>query len=115
ELSLNLQMSIGRCRSVFDLGKIDVMIRAGVAAVAYRRRWGPLVGGNVTRYRFGLGPFHRFQLVTRVLCWDEKWFYFQHRIETKQGIAAVALSKALLHDGVRSVSPEEVLAALDAG
>ena len=103
DLDLNLHVNNGRYLSVFDLGKIDVMIRSGVAAVAYRRRWRPLVGGNVTRYRFGLGQFHRFQLVTRVFCWNEKWFYFQHLIETKRGIAAVALSKALLHDGVRSV------------
>lgn len=115
DLDLNLHMNNGRYLSVLDLGKIDVMIRSGVAAIAYRRGWRPLVGGSVIRYRFGLGLFHRFQLMTRVLCWDEKWFYFQHRVETKRGIAAVALSKALLHDGVKSVSPGEVLADLDAG
>jgi hypothetical protein len=95
-----------------DLGKIDVMIRSGAATIARRHRWRPLIGGTVIRYRFGLRPLQSFQLETRVLCWDQKWFYFQHRIDTKRGIAALALSKALLHDGLRSVPPEEVLAAL---
>jgi len=114
DLDLNLHMNNGRYPSVFDLGKMDVMIRSGVAAVAYRHGWRPLIGGNVTRHRFGLGPFHRFHLVTRVLCWDAKWFYFEHHVETKRGIAAVGLSKALLHDRARSISTDEVLAALDA-
>ena len=50
DLDLNLHMNNSRYLGVFDLGKIDVMIRSGVA-VAYRRRWHPLVGGNVTRGR----------------------------------------------------------------
>ena len=112
DLDLNLHMNNGRYLSVCDLGKIDVMIRSGTASIAIRRKWRPLIGGSVIRHRFGMGPFRRFELVTRVLCWDDKWFYFQHRIETEGGTAAMAFSKALLHDGYRSVSPEEVLAAL---
>jgi len=113
DLDLNLHMNNGRYLSVCDLGKIDVMIRSGSASIAIRRKWRPLIGGSVIRHRFGMGPFRRFELVTRVLCWDDKWFYFQHRFETGRGTAAMVLSKALLHDGDRSVSTEEVLAALD--
>ena len=113
DLDLNLHMNNGRYLSVCDLGKIDVMIRSGTASIAIRRKWRPLIGGSVIRHRLGMGPFRRFELLTRILCWDDKWFYFQHRIETKRGTAAMAFSKALLHDGERSVSPEEVLAALD--
>jgi len=115
DLDLNLHMNNARYLSVFDLGKIDVMIRSGVAGVAYRRRWHPLIGGNIVRYRFGLGPFRRFRLTTRVLCWDDKWFYFQHEVETKQGIAALGLSKALLREVGRSVPPVEVMAAVAPG
>jgi|HubBroStandDraft_6_1064221.scaffolds.fasta_scaffold636656_2 acyl-CoA thioesterase FadM len=115
DLDLNLHMSNARYLSVFDLGKIDVMIRSGVAAAALRRRWHPLIGGSVVRYRFGLRPFRRFRLVTRVLCWDERWFYFQHELEAKDAIAALGLSKALLREAGRSVPPQEVLATVEPG
>jgi acyl-CoA thioesterase FadM len=115
DLDLNLHMNNARYLSVFDLGKIDVMIRSGVASIAYRRRWRPLIGGNIVRYRFGLRPFCRFQLITRVVCWDDKWFYFQHEVETKQGVAAFGLSKALLREVGRSVPPVEVMAAVAPG
>jgi acyl-CoA thioesterase FadM len=115
DIDFNLHMNNARYLSVFDLGKIDVMVRSGVAASAFRRRWRPLIGGNVVRYRFGLRPFVRFRLVTRVLCWDEKWFYFRHELETTRGVAAHGMSKALLRGGGRSVPPEEVVATVEPG
>ena len=115
DLDLNLHMNNARYLSMFDLGKIDVMIRSGVAGAAYRRRWRPLIGGNVVRHRFGLRPFCRFRLTTRVLCWDDRWFYFQHEVATERGVAALGLSRALLREADRSVPPEEVLATIGSG
>ena len=90
------------------------MIRSGAAKTAHWKKWRPLIGGSVIRYRFGLKPFERFEIVTRLSCWDEKWFYFEHRVESKRGISVIALGKVLLHNGVRSISPAEVLATLSA-
>ncbi len=109
DLDLNLHMNNGRYLTVFDLGRIDFLLRIGLARFFIRNRWQPLIGSTLIRYRFGLRPFEMFDIVTRVECWDEKWFYFDQRIETNKGVAAVALAKGLVRDRNGTVSPEQVL------
>jgi acyl-CoA thioesterase FadM len=109
DLDLNLHMNNGRYLTVMDLGRIDFLIRAGSPRLFLRNRWQPLIGGTIIRYRFGLRAFERFEVATRILCWDEKWFYFEQRVENSQGIAAIALSKALVRDRDGTVSPDSVL------
>ena len=46
-----------------------------------------------------------------VLWWDEKWFYFEQRMESRQGVAAIALAKALVRSTTGTICPEEVLRA----
>jgi|ERR1700730_2570338 len=109
DLDLNLHMNNGRYLTVMDLGRIDFLIRAGSPRLFLRNRWQPLIGGTIIRYRFGLHAFKKFEVATRILCWDEKWFYFEQRVESSQGVAAIALSKALVRDRTGTVSPDSVL------
>ena len=108
-LDLNLHMNNGRYLTVLDLGRLDFLIRAGLVKTFIRRRWQPLIGGTLIRYRFGLRPFQRFTIVTRVLSWDIKWFYFEQQIITDKGVAAIAISKGLAHDGNETVMPQKIL------
>src|SRR5271167_2729969 len=93
DLDLNLHMNNGRYLTVMDLGRIDFLTRAGSPLVFLRNRWRPLIGGTIIRYRFSLRAFERFEVATRILYWDEKWFYFEQRVENTEGVAAIALSK----------------------
>jgi acyl-CoA thioesterase FadM len=109
DLDLNLHMNNGRYLTVMDLGRIDFLLRAGSLTLFLRKRWQPLVGGTIIRYRFGLRAFQRFEVATRIVGWDEKWFYFEQRVENPHGVAAIALSKALVRDPMGTVEPEVVL------
>lgn len=109
DLDLNLHMNNGRYLTVMDLGRIDFLIRAGSPRLFLRNRWQPLIGGTIIRYRFGLRAFQRFEIATRILWWDEKWFYFEQRVENSHGVAAIALSKALVRGSAGTVSPDSVL------
>jgi len=112
DLDLNLHMNNGRYLTVMDLGRIDFLTRAGSPLVFLRNRWRPLIGGTIIRYRFSLRAFERFEVATRILYWDEKWFYFEQRVENTEGVAAIALSKALVRDPTGIVSPDAVLRAV---
>jgi hypothetical protein len=46
------------------------------------------------------------------LYWDEKWFYFEQRVENTEGVASIALSRALVRDPTGIVSPDAVLRAV---
>ncbi len=110
DLDLNLHMNNGRYFTVMDLGRIDLMIRTGVVAWMWRRKWTPVVGSETMRFRRALKPFQRYRLKTRVLCWDERWVFLEQRFESETGeLAALGLVKAVLTAERRTMRPKEVL------
>lgn len=114
DLDVNLHMNNGRYLTLMDLGRTDLMIRCGLLGPILRRRWMPVLGGATVRYRRSLGPFERFVLRTRLLCWDGKWLFIEHRVETPDGdLVCHAVVKGLfLSRGRTSVPPSEILGVL---
>ena len=111
DLDINLHMNNGRYLQVMDLGRFDYIIRAGVYAPMRRQRWMPLVGSETIRFRRSLAPFQTYQLRTRLVCWDDKWFFFEQRFTARGQLHATAIVKGLLRGREGNVSPGEVLAA----
>lgn len=110
DLDFNLHMNNGRYFTVMDLGRIDLMIRAGVARWMWRRKWTPVVASETIRFRRALKPFQRYCLKTRVLCWDERWVFLEQRFETQAGeLAALGIVKAVLTAERRTMRPKEAL------
>ena len=75
----------------------------------------PLVAASTIRY---FRPFNAFQSVTihtRLAAFDEKWFYFEHRLTRGETLHAVALVKALVARGRRPVPTRQVLDWLGRG
>ena len=112
DLDINLHMNNGRYLTLMDLGRFDLMVRAGLGRPAWRNRWRPLLGSAMIRFRRSLGPFQKFQLRTRLVCWDERWFVFEQRFESGGRIHAVAHARGLFRDRQGSVPPARTLAAI---
>ncbi|MBP2303481.1 thioesterase family protein [Azospirillum picis] len=112
DLDINMHMTNARYFSVMDLGRTDLMIRAGLGPVILNKRWQPVLGGATVRYRRPLRPFQRFTLVSRVLCWDEKYIFIEHRMESRKGLAALAVVQGAFVGRSGVVPPAEVLAAI---
>ena len=109
DLDLNLHMNNGSYLSLMDLGRLDLLIRTDLAKALVKHRWQPLVGGANIRYKLSLMPFQKYRLHTKVIGWDEKWFYIEQRFERKNRTIAVGLVKALFRGKNRNLTPEQVL------
>jgi len=111
DLDLNFHMNSGRYVSFFDLGRVDLLVRMKLLVKAVRRGWRPIAAGAIVRYRRSLMPFERFQLRSRVLGWDEKWFYFEHRIERINGdLCAIAQVRGLIRGAEGNIPPSDFVA-----
>src|SRR4051812_9404391 len=77
DLDINFHMNNSRYLALFDIAGVGFVIRVGLGLYIAASSWRPLIGGRIIRFRFGLRPFERFTLLTRILCWDDKWFYFE--------------------------------------
>ncbi len=113
DLDINLHMNNGRYLTIMDLGRVDLIARVGLLRLMIRNRWAPVVGMATIRFRKSLTPFQKYRLITRVLCWDEKWTYLEQRFESGGDLVALAYVKTVFRAGKRTLRSREVLRALD--
>ncbi len=55
DLDVNLHMNNGRYLTVMDLGRMDLLVRAGLWGPLLCHRWTALLGGATIRYKRPLG------------------------------------------------------------
>ena len=111
DLDLNMHVNSGRYLSFMDIGRVDLLTRMKILGKVVARRWRPIAGGAMITYRRSILPFEKFRIRSRVLCWDEKWFYFEHIIENAKGeLAAKANVRGLMRGPNGNVPPRDLVA-----
>lgn len=111
DLDLNIHMNNGRYLTIMDLGRIHMMVRAGIVPQMIQKKWQPVISAATIRFRRPLGPFERFTLDTRVIGWDEKWIYIEQRFISAEGRAkAIGMVKSAFTDADGIIPPEKFFA-----
>ena len=95
DLDLNFHMNNGRFLSVMDLGRIDLIIRMGMLKTLSNNGWYPVIGAIHTTFRKSLYLFERYDIVSHIVGWDEKWVYLSQTIERNGEEVATAHMKTL--------------------
>ncbi len=113
DMDLNFHLNDGRYLSLAGLGRVDLMFRIGLLRKAIRRRWYPVIGAAMVRYRREIKSFEKFRLHSRIVGWDAKWFYFQHRFEMDGSVAANVYVRGVLRNREGAVPSADVLALID--
>lgn len=112
DCDLNLHMNNGRYLTFMDLGRVHLTAQSGLLREALRRRWMPVLAAAEVTFIRSLKPFARFDLVTRLRSWDEKYIYLEQGFESDGKLCAQAYVKGVfLHKGAR-VPNAEVLQAI---
>ena len=109
DLDLNMHMNSGRYLSMMDIGRVEILARTRMLRRVLKRGWRPMVGATFIRYRKSLLPFERFTIRSHIVCWDEKWLYFEHILERRGEVAAQAYVRGLLRGKSGNVKPRELL------
>ena len=109
DLDLNMHMNNGRYLTFMDLGRIYLLSATGIFRHVVRRRWSPVLSAAEINYIRPLGPLQAFELVTRILTWDEKYFYLEQRFERAGRLCAVATVRGLFLARGQAVPTAELL------
>ena len=99
--------------AITELGRWDLMVRAGFLKYAWKNKLYLPLASISAQFKRPLKRFQKFQLRTRLVCWDEKWIYISHRIVRKGKTVAVALAKATLKKGKERIPFERVISDLN--
>src|SRR5437588_12229641 len=79
DMDLNFHLNDGRYLSLAGLARVDLMLRSGLLRRAVKRGWYPVVASAIVRYRREIKWMEKFTLRSRIVGWDDKWVYFEHR------------------------------------
>jgi len=109
DLDLFLHMNNGKYASIMDLGRIDLLQRAGMWDTVRANGWLPLVAAQTITYRRSLKPWQRFTLRTRYLGADEGWVYHEQTFLSGDELYAHAIVRSrFVKNAGGSVSQEEL-------
>ncbi|MCO8163138.1 thioesterase family protein [Pseudomonas sp. LJDD11] len=112
DLDLNRHVTNGRYFTLADVGRMDFVLRTGAYKVALRHKAVPIVGDAWGKFRRELKLFEAFELQTRLLGWDEKWVFLEHRFVSRGRVVGVVIIRGLFRSARGLVAPAELVSAL---
>jgi len=115
DIDFNFHLNNARHLSVMDYGRIHQMARVGLLKPVFKARWTPVVGTVWITYRRSLPLFSAFTLSSRLVCWDDRWFYIEQKFAGEQGLAAIGWVKGMLRDKRGAINPQDPLSRVAPG
>ena len=109
-------MNNGRYLQIMDVARAEWMSRVGVVNCMWQNRWTAVLGGGCIRFQSSLKPFQRYQVRTRLLSWDDRWWFLEHAFLDGRGqLVATGISRAALRSGAKWVPSPAVVEKLQPG
>lgn len=107
DLDLNRHVTNGRYFTLADIGRMDYVLRSGAFRVALRHKAVPIVGDTWGKFRRELRLFEAFEVHTRMLGWDDKWSFMEHRFIKQGRVVGVVVIRGVFRAQAGTLSPAE--------
>ena len=105
-----LHMNNGRYFSLLDLARIDFCIRNRSLPILRKNKIYAVAASEMIRFKKSLDLFQRFDIMTRLIGWDSKFFYFTHHFKKNGEVYALCLVKGcFLHKEKGTLNPNDVI------
>jgi acyl-CoA thioesterase FadM len=112
DLDLYRHVNNGRYLTIADIGRIDWFLRTGVMQQALRLHASPVIGDAMAKFRRDLRLFQSFDIHSRLLGWDERWIFLEHRFVRAGRVIGVVAIRGLFRSERGALSPAEFLHSL---
>jgi acyl-CoA thioesterase FadM len=108
----NLHVNNGRYLRLMDYGRLALVARLGLGRAMVKKKWGAVVGAVEMEFLKEIPLFSSFEIVTRIVGWDEKWFFMEQRFEKNGVLLAIGRVQGVFRGNGRTIAPGEVLAEI---
>ena len=110
DIDMNMHMTNSRYASFMDLARVDFMIRNGGWGRIRAAGLYPVLGSSSIRFRRPIKPFQRFDVTARIVSWDERWIYMEHKLVIGGGeVASVCIVKTTFLGKTGRVPTDELV------
>ncbi|MGH8529418.1 MAG: thioesterase family protein [Nevskiales bacterium] len=112
DLDMNIHMNNGRYFSIADIGRLDWWLRTGLWRAARAQGLAPVAGDSNARFSRAMHAFECYELHSRLLGWNEKWLFAEHRFVQGGRVTATVLVRYLFRSRDGHGAPAQVLALI---
>ncbi|MBC9250545.1 thioesterase [Pseudomonas alcaligenes] len=112
DLDFNGHINNGRYLTLADVARMDFVLRSGAAKVAWQHKALPIVGDAMAKFRRDLKPFQRFEVHSRILGWEGKWTFLEHRFVRHGRVHGLVLIRGLFKAAGGTLDPQEFARSL---
>lgn len=110
DIDIAMHVNNGMYFSLMDLGRFDLMVRAGAWAKMRAKGWSPVVNLETITFRKSLTLWQSYTIESRIVGVDERAIYFEQRMVARGEVYARAYIATRLVQRGRPVSNEEIFA-----
>lgn len=107
-----MELNNGRTLTLFDLGRVPLAIRSGLARVVRQQGWGMAIAGNTTRYRKRVTAFQKVTIRSRCVGWDARFIYLEQSMWQGEDCTSQMLARSAFTSRQGLVPPARVLEAM---
>jgi acyl-CoA thioesterase FadM len=112
DLDYNGHVNNGRYLALADIGRIHWFVRTGVLSVARRHKAFPIIGDAIAKFRQDLKMYQNFEIHTRLLGWDHKWGFLEHRFVRNDRVIGVVAIRGVFKGPAGALDPGVLLAGV---
>ena len=106
------ELNNGRTLTLFDLGRLPLIVRTGLMAGVKAKGWYITVAGTNVRYRRRLTVFSFVEQRSKCIGWDGRFFYLEQSFWKGDDCASHMLLRAAVASKAGIVPPAQVMTAL---
>ena len=107
-----MELNNGRYVTLLDLGRFGYGANVKISKFLNEHKWSLTIVGTYNEYRFRLRLFQKFTLKTKIIGYDEKWFYFFQKAERNNKTHMASVVKFAFTSKKGIVFPKEVIKAM---
>ena len=111
DLDLNMHMNNGRYLTIMDLGRTDFTMKLDLHKLMVKEKWGAVATAINVVYLKPLSLFDSYTLKTKLIAWDDMWFYLEQKFVKDEIVVASAIVRATFLKGGKRLAPSKVLKA----
>ncbi|QBF82837.1 thioesterase [Shewanella maritima] len=100
DCDINMHLTNSRYPAFMDLARTHMIAEMGFMKRFLRLGWLPIVNASEFTFIRDIKPMEKFEIETKIVGWDQKYFYIEHRFVTKRGLHCIVHVRGVfLHKG----------------
>lgn len=110
DVDINLHLTNSRYLALMDLARTKMMSDAGVFKKIMKNKWLPVVSSTEITFIKDIKPWQRCTIESKILSWDDKYFYMEQRFVSGETVHAIANLRGLFVHKRKPIASQSLMA-----